>query len=144
MSDALARGREILAKQSFSVLVGTELSALDADGVVLELPLRVDLRQQHGFAHGGIVSYLADNALTYAGAMAMGPVLGAAVVTLEMKINYLRPGVGERLIAKASVVSATRNFAVARCEVYARRDGQDVLCAAAQGTVAPIPPKDDR
>src|ERR1700760_4522572 len=91
------RGRAILAAQPFSVLLGTVLTAMDESGVVLELPLRAELLQQFGFAHGGVVSYLADNALTYAGALA----LGEAVVTVEMKLNYLRPAIGDRLVARA-------------------------------------------
>jgi uncharacterized protein (TIGR00369 family) len=137
MSALLERGRAVLASQPFSVLLGTEVTAVAEDEVTLELALRDELKQQHGFAHGGVVSYLADNALTWVGATA----LGKSVVTVEMKINYLRPGVGERLIARASVLSATRNFAVTRCEVYVRRDGEDRLCAAAQATIAPLPPK---
>ena len=70
--------------------------------------------------------------------------LGHAVVTLEMKINYLRPAIGERLIARAFVVSASRNYGVTRCDVYARRDGSDTLCAAAQGTIARLPVSKDK
>ncbi len=139
MSDLLAHGRAVLAAQPFSVLVGTELTALDADGVVLELPIRDELKQQFGFAHGGVVAYLADNALTYAG----GAALGSAVVTVEMKINYVRPATGDRLVARATVLSAGRSVAVTRCDVYARRDGAEVLCAAAQGTITRLPSKDD-
>jgi len=138
MSALLERGRAVLASQPFSVLLGAELTAVSDDEVTLELALREELKQQYGFAHGGVLSYLADNALTWVGAQA----LGTNVVTVEMKINYLRPGIGERLVARASVLSATRNFAVTRCEVYVRREGKDVLCAAAQATIAPLPPKD--
>lgn len=139
MSDALAHGRAILAAQPFSVLVGAALAAMGVDGVVLELPLRDDLKQQHGFAHGGAVSYLADNALTFAA----GTVLGPAIVTMEMKINYVRPAVGERLVARATVLSAGRTSAVARCDVFAIRGGVETLCAAAQGTIARLPAQDD-
>ncbi len=138
MSDLLTHRRAVLAAQPFSMLLGTELSALSADSAVLELPLTDRLKQQFGFAHGGVLSYLADNALTYAG----GAALGHAVVTVEMKINYLRPAIGDRLIACASVVSASRNFAVTRCEVFVRSDGKESLCAAAQGTIARPPAKD--
>ena len=140
MEVSLARGRQALAAQPFSVLLGTELTALDGDGAVLELPIDERHKQQFGFAHGGVVSYLADNALTYAGGIALGP----AIVTVEMKINYLKPAIGERLVARASVLSSGRNFAVTRCEVYAVRDGHETLCAAAQGTIARLPEKETR
>lgn len=130
--DLLAHGRVILAEQPFSVLLGAELTALTPQRAELQLPLRQPLQQQHGFAHGGVVSYLADNALTYAGGAAMA----APVVTSEYKINYVRPALGERLIARAECVSRGRQQAVVRCDVFAVRDGEEKLCAVAQGTIA--------
>ncbi|MDL5462133.1 PaaI family thioesterase, partial [Escherichia coli] len=77
----------------------------------LSLPIRDDLRQQHGFVHVGVVSYLADNALTFAGALALGP----RVVTGEYKINYLRPAVNGTLLARAQLLHAGRTQATCQC-----------------------------
>ena len=93
------------------------------------------VEQQHGFVHGGVVSYAADNALTYAGGTAMR----VPVVTSEFKINYVRPAVGERLIARAHAVHHGKNQAVCRCDVYVLKDGEEKLCAVAQGTIAAMP-----
>jgi uncharacterized protein (TIGR00369 family) len=122
----------VLAAQPFSTLVGAELTEFSAAGVELRIRLRHELMQQHGFAHGGVVSYAADNALTFAGGAALGP----AVVTSEFKINYVRPAKGERIVARASVVHAGRNQAVCRCEVFVFADGEEQLCAVAQGTIS--------
>ncbi len=55
---------------------------------------------QHGFVHGDVLPYLADNALTVAG----GSVPGAAV-TAEHKINYFRPAAdAQRLVAVANLL----------------------------------------
>jgi uncharacterized protein (TIGR00369 family) len=128
----LALGREVLARQPFSVLIGAELSDLRPGHCVLELRITDQLKQQDGFAHGGVVSYLADNALTYAGGTAMQ----VPVVTSEYKINYVRPAIGERLIARAEAVAVSKSQAVCRCDVFAVVDGQQKLCAVAQGTIA--------
>lgn len=130
----LALGRQVLANQPFSVLLGAELVALAPGRCELSLAITPQLRQQHGFAHGGVVSYLADNALTYAGGTAMQ----VPVVTSEFKINYLRPAVGERLLARAEVVHHGKRQAVCRCEVLVIQDGQEKLCAVAQGTIAAL------
>ncbi|MDB5986732.1 MAG: h16 [Nevskia sp.] len=128
-------GRAVLALQPFSVLLGTELTVC-SDGVAqLELVVSDRLRQQNGFVHGGVLSYLADNALTFAGGLALGP----AVVTAEYKINYLRPALGERLIAKASVLNFGKTQAVVRCDISMLKNGAETLCAAAQGTIAKLP-----
>ncbi|RZJ13661.1 MAG: PaaI family thioesterase [Rubrivivax sp.] len=131
----LAMGREVLAKQPFSVLLGTELAALSPGQVELHLTLRPEHLQQNGFAHGGVVSYMADNALTYAGGTAMQ----VPVVTSEFKINYVRPAVGERLIARAVSKAVSKTQAVCRCEVFAVKDGAEKLCALAQGTIVKLP-----
>ena len=132
----LAWGREVLASQPFSMLLGAELHALSARGhAELQLPLAPKLLQQHGFAHGGVVSYLADNALTYAGGAAMQ----VPVVTGEFKINYTRPAIGERLIARAHVQHVGSSQSVCTCEVFVVKDGVEKLCAIAQGTIARLP-----
>ena len=131
-AELLARGREVLDEQPFSRLLGAHLNVLAPGRAELELPLRTELLQQNGFAHGGVVSYLADNALTYAG----GSALGFAVVTSEFKINYVRPAIGERLIARAEAMSVSKTQVVCRCDVFVRRAGEDKLCAVAQGTIA--------
>ena len=133
MTGMMDFGRKILASQPFSALLGTELTRFETGLAELQLALRDDHRQQHGFAHGGVVAYLADNALAYAG----GSTLGDSV-TLEMKINYIRPAIGDRLIARAEVVSSGKTQAVCRCDVFAVRDGEEKLCAAAQGTIVPV------
>jgi uncharacterized protein (TIGR00369 family) len=130
----LAYGRRVLASQSFSVLIGAQLHALAPGLAELQLPLTAQLKQQNGFAHGGIVSYMADNALTFAG----GSALRVPVVTSEFKINYVRPALGERLIARATTAHCGSSQAVCTCEVFVVKDGAEKLCALAQGTIAKL------
>ena len=134
-TDFLAQGRAVLQQQPFSRLLGAELTAFEPGRAELRLPVRDDLKQQHGFVHGGAVSYLADNALTYAGGSV---VPGYAVVTSEFKINYLRPAQGDALLARASVVYAGKTQIVCRCDVFAVNGSDEKLCATAQGTIAPL------
>ena len=131
----LAMGREVLAKQAFSTLIGAQLVALSPGRCELHVPITEAIKQQHGFVHGGVLSYAADNALTYAG----GTALRVPVVTSEFKINYLRPAVGERLIARAEAVHTGKTQSVCRCDVFVLKDGEEKLCAVAQGTIAVLP-----
>lgn len=133
MSDMLAAGRRILAQQPFSVLLGAELSRFEAGLAELTIPMRHELTQQHGFAHGGVVSYAVDNALTYAG----GSVLGNCL-TAEFKISYVRPSIGDMLIARAQVLYAGKSQATCRCDVFAVRDGKETLTATALGTIVKV------
>ena len=133
-ADLLAHGRDVLASQPFSGVVGAELDVLEPGSAQLSLPLAPHLLQQDGFVHGGVLAYLADNALTYAGASVLGPVL-----TSEFKINYIRPAQGaDRLVAVATVTGSGRTQAVCRCDVFLEAAGERKLCAAAQGTIRKV------
>jgi len=132
MRDLLPLGKEVLASQPFSVLLGAEIVDFSEGRAELRIPIRDQLRQQHGFAHGGVISYAADNALAFAGAS----VLGMAVVTSEFKINYLRPAIGDLLIARATVIHCGKSQAVCRCDVFVSAEQGEHLCATSQGTIA--------
>jgi uncharacterized protein (TIGR00369 family) len=129
--DLLAWGQRVLAQQPFSVRMGARLEVFEAGRAELSLPVTTELLQQHGFVHGGVLAYLADNALTYAG----GSVLGDCL-TVEFKINYLRPALRcERLLAVATVAGSGKTQAVCRCDVLMIEGEQRTLCAVAQGTI---------
>lgn len=131
MEDLFTLGKEVLASQPFSVLIGAELLSFSQGYAELKIPIRSELKQQHGFAHGGVISYAVDNALTFAG----GSVLGTSVTTSEFKINYLRPAIGDFLFARATVIHAGKSQAVCRCDVFVSKDGKESLCATSQGTI---------
>ena len=130
-------GKQALEAQSFSQLIGAELIEFKPGEVVLEIPIKDNLLQQHKFVHGGVVSYAADNALTFVG----GSVLGPEVLTSEFKINYVRPAIGEKIVARASVIYSGKRQAVCRCDVFARdHEGKEKLCATSQGTIMTVTP----
>ncbi|MEV0948119.1 PaaI family thioesterase [Rhodococcus sp. NPDC049939] len=123
--------RAVLAAQPFSMLVGVRMTQFGDGRASLEIPVRDELRQQNGFVHGGVLSYAADNALTFAA----GTMLGSNIMTAGFTITYLRPADGVVLRADARADGATRRQALCRCDIYAvQENGQEVLCAAAQGT----------
>ncbi len=134
MAELLDVGRRVLASQTFSVHLGAELTRLEPGEAEIELPLGPNLRQQNGFAHGGVLSFMVDNAVTFAG----GSVLGPNVLTQEFKLSYLQPGRGDRLVARASAVHGSKRRAVVRCDVFSVEDGEEALCATALGTVVTV------
>ena len=131
MDSMVERARHVLRAQPVSAWLGVELREFTTCQAEIGFRIRRELTGQHGVVHGGIVSYAADNALAFAG----GSVLGPDVVTSEFKINYVRPAIGERLIARAEAVALSRSQVVCRCDVLAWRGGEEKLCAVAQGTV---------
>ncbi|HLY25912.1 MAG TPA: PaaI family thioesterase, partial [Aggregatilineales bacterium] len=129
-----ALGSQVLASQPFSQLLGARLTEFAPGKATITIPITDQLMQQNGYVHGGVISYAADNALTFAG----GAVLGTAVLTSEFKINYVAPATGELLIARAVVIHAGKRQAVCRCDVFSGIAGQEALCAVAQGTITRV------
>jgi uncharacterized protein (TIGR00369 family) len=131
----LPMAQKVLESQPFSRLIGARMTAFGEGAATLEIGIREELHQQNGFVHGGVLSYAADNALTFAGGSALGP----AVLTGGFAIQYVRPATGRTLRARAEVVQAGRRQAVVRCDLFTvTDDGTETLCAVAQGTVLPL------
>lgn len=133
MNTMLEFGTGVLRTQPFSNLLGAELTAMESGSAEITVVVREEHKQQHGFVHGGVVSYLADNCLTFAG----GSVLGDSV-TVEYKINYVRPAIGHTVIARATVLSAGKRQAVCECKVWAVSEEGETLVAVAQGTIRKV------
>ena len=125
---------QALASQPFSVLLGARVVGFGDGAAAIELDIRDELRQQNGYLHGGVLSYAADNTLTFAA----GTVLGPQVLTAGFTIDYVRPAQGDVLRARAHVVQSSRFRATCRCEVYTVDDAGEQLCAVAQGTVRKV------
>ena len=58
-------------------------------------------------------------------------------MTVEMKINLLRPGLGDRLVAEGHVLKAGRRLIIVRADVFAEDGGARKLIAVLQGTMVP-------
>ena len=84
------------------------------------------LRQQHGFVHGGVIATMADHT---AGGAARSVSGSRDVLTIEFKINYLRPAKSDRLRCTATVLRAGRTAIVAEALVFAGLPGQEELVA---------------
>ncbi|WP_406865061.1 PaaI family thioesterase [Streptomyces sp. HUAS MG47] len=127
---ALAQG--LFDAQPFSRFLGAELTEVGPDSAEIRVRIRPELLQQHGFVHGGVLSYLADNALTFAGGLA----LGGDALTAEYKVNYAKPATGETVIARAKALVTTRRQSVCQCTLHTvSAEGEERLVAVAQGTI---------
>jgi uncharacterized protein (TIGR00369 family) len=85
--------------------------------VSLTLPFRADLTQQHGFLHAGVVTAVVDSACGYAALTLMEP--GAAVLSVEFKVQLLSPARGTWFRALGRVVRAGRSLTVVMGEFRA-------------------------
>jgi len=133
MSEMQTFAQQIFDSQPFSRFIGAELVDCSEDSVTLSLTIEDHHKQQHGFVHGGVISYLADSAITFAGGLS----LRSNALTVEFKINYLRLAIGQTLIAEAKARSSGKRTAICQCEIVTEDGDSRKLCALAQGTIMP-------
>ena len=114
-------------------LLGAGLSLVEPGVVEIALPYRADLLQQDGYLHAGIITTIADSACGYA-AYTLMPA-GSNVLSVEFKVNLLRPAQGEAFVARAEIIKAGRTLTVVRADVFALTGDDKVLVATMQGTM---------
>ena len=132
--DAIRYIKKVAVQGSgFTRFLGIEPLTVWEGVAELVVPVRDDMTQHHGFAHGAIIGAMADNACAWAGSSVLGD-----VVTGSYSINFLSPARGTHLRAKATVVKAGKRQAVVQAEVWAEAEGQPpVLAAVATATILP-------
>jgi len=121
------------ARQSMMSLIDARLTRVEPGRVDITLPFRGDLTQQHGYLHAGIITTIADSACGYAAYSLMPP--NADVLSIEFKINLLRPGKGESFVARAEVIRPGKTVTAVRADVFAVNAGNELLIATMQGTI---------
>ena len=122
------------ARQPIMNLLGATLSLVEPGVVEITLPYRADLAQQHGYLHAGVIATIADSACGYA-AYSLMPA-GSEVLSVEFKVNLLRPAQGETFVARAEVIKAGRTLTVVRADVFGIAGNADrELVATMQGTM---------
>lgn len=129
----------------FNRILGVRDCRIDDEGVVR---IRIDRRDElignfaRGFLHGGVVSATLD---VVGGIAAMMAVVGrdlpetreeagrifSKVSTIDMRIDFLRPGVGEWFDASATVLRTGSRVAVTRMEFH---NDEGTLVAVGTGT----------
>jgi len=126
------------ARQPIMKLIGAGLSLVEPGVVEIALPYRADLLQQDGYLHAGIITTIADSACGYA-AYTLMPA-DSNVLSVEFKVNLLRPAQGETFVARAEIIKAGRTLTVVRADVFGLEANADrVLVATMQGTMMCLP-----
>lgn len=117
--------------------LGTRLVSVDPGEVRIALTPSPALTQQNGFVHAGALTTILDSACGYA-AMTVAPE-GCNVLTVEFKVNLLRPALADEFLAIGKVAKAGRTLTVCTAEVIGTRDGETKTIAMMQATIANVP-----
>lgn len=125
--------RKSFAEQSIMQLIGAELTRIEPGVIEITLPYRRDLTQQDGYLHAGIITTIADSAAGYA-AFTLMPA-GSRVLSVEFKVNLLRPASGEKFLARAEVIKPGKTLTVVRADVFGIQGPELTLVATLLGTM---------
>src|SRR5215210_2954690 len=112
----IERIRASFEKQGFMRTVGANLESVESGKVVIACAADERLTQQHGLMHGGLLASLADVACGYAALTMMSE--DREVLTVEFKINFLKPAKTNRVIAVGEVLQSGRTLTVCQGTVF--------------------------
>lgn len=128
----------------FNRVIGVTLESMSPSGATMVVDHRDELTNNpmSGILHGGVISSILDvvGGLSALSAILfdrdldeLDEILGVFVKfgTVDLRVDYLRPGLGERFTASGTVMRSGRRLAVTRME-FQNQDG--TLLATGTGT----------
>jgi uncharacterized protein (TIGR00369 family) len=128
--------QEIFDRAAFIQGIGIKVSDIGVGWCETTLEVGPGHLQQDNFVHAGVLATMADH--TAGGAAGSVVREDQVVLSVEFKINLLRPATGEALRCRANLLRAGRTLIVAESEVFARQDEQEKLVAKATVTLAVV------
>ena len=128
----------------FNRVLGITVTAVNSDGGTMAFPMRDELIGNvfHRTLHGGVISTVLDavGGLTASASLAARAVglpeadvraMFARVGTIDLRVDYLRPGRGARFAANGRIMRSGRKVAVVRMELH---NDDNLLVAVGTGT----------
>jgi uncharacterized protein (TIGR00369 family) len=109
---ALARLQAISKTSAFNEWLGIEVTAASEGSAELQLAWRSEFGQYSGFLHAGLVGALIDTACGFAATIT------AEVLASHYSVNFFRPAVAARFIARGKVLKLGKREIFCRTEVY--------------------------
>jgi len=93
-------------------------------------------RQQDGFIHAGVMATMADHTAGYAAFTTVPE--DFQILTIEFKVNFLRPAHGHELVCRSRVIREGAQIIISESEVFDRREGSETLVAKALVTLMAV------
>ncbi len=93
-------------------------------------------RQQDGFVHAGVMATMADHTAGYS-AFTIVPE-DYQILTIEFKVNFLKPANGDSLICNSRVIREGNQIIISESEVFDSRKGERTLVAKAIVTLMAV------
>lgn len=132
----LSRVQEIFDRAPFITDVGFKLESVEIGRAVTSLEIQPKHMQQNNFVHAGVLSTMADHTAGCAGGSLIAR--NEVVLSVEYKINLLRPAIGQSLRCEAEVLRNGKTLIIVDSYVYATHKDREKLTARATVTLAVV------
>lgn len=132
--------REKIGGNHFTNFIGFHIHTIQAGRIEGELALQTHHLQQMEFVHGGVTATVSDIVAGFAAFTLVKK--GQGVVTVEMKVTYLNPGQGDKLIAVGQVIKAGSKLIFCESELWTQNGTSKIRIAKASATMAIVSPED--
>ena len=118
----------------FAELVGTELSSAEEGQAAISLEAQEHHLNPSGTVHGGVISTLIDASM--AEALNTMAEEGEQPFTIQITVNYMKPGKPGTLTSTAQVRKGGERITIVEAEVV--QEDEDEVIALATGTYTPV------
>jgi uncharacterized protein (TIGR00369 family) len=115
--------RSSFGRQKLMKLFEATLTRVAPGQVEIRMPFKAELTQHHGYLHAAVVTALVDNACGFAAMTISSP--GVEILTVEYKVNFLAPAVGDLLVGRGTVKKPGKTFIVCSGEAVMIQEGQE-------------------
>jgi uncharacterized protein (TIGR00369 family) len=131
-----ARLEPLLRGQNFMKHLGFQLTVTEPGYVEGEMEIQPIQRQALGYLHGGISAILCD---IVAGVAAFNLVRADQhVVTGEIKVSYLNPGMGDKVKAVGRVIKQGKTISFCEADVFVYDGNHEIHVARASTSMVII------
>ncbi len=131
---------ELLKKdyvQGFPAFCGFEVDKVEYGLFETRLQVRPEHTQQDSFVHAGVISTMADHTAGYAAFTTVSDQF--RILTIEFKINFLNPAIGDTLLCRSKVLKEGRTIIIAESEIFSMEREQEKMISKAMVTLMAVP-----
>ena len=122
--------------QGFIADLGFEAVHYERGALISRIRILPRHRQQDHYIHAGVLATMADHTAGYAAFSLVSE--DYRILTIEFKINFLRPAYGRELICKSRILREGGQILTGESEVFDQRSGEEILVAKALVTLMAV------
>ncbi|MDO9377000.1 MAG: PaaI family thioesterase [Ferruginibacter sp.] len=118
-------------RQGLMKTLNAKLISVEKGQVKISCEFSENITQQHGFFHAGVATSIADSACGYAALTMLTD--NFDVLTIEFKVNFLKPAKTNKLIAIGKVLQSGKTLTV--CDGFVYDETETKLIAKMTATI---------